>query len=96
VAVTLALPGLGAAAAPVAAAGTLLAAAAMVSRLPYAKPQLKKSGAKALAAPAAVATVVGATLASLGMSSYIPAALFGLYLASGPLVALSRRASRNR
>jgi CDP-diacylglycerol--serine O-phosphatidyltransferase len=88
VALTLALPSLPAAGA-VAAAVTALAAGAMVSRLPY--PTFKKGGAKALLAPAAAAAAVVAPLAALGLTSFIPAAVFGLYLAAGPLAALSKR-----
>jgi len=89
VALTLALSSLPAAAVPaVAVATTLLAAAAMVSRLPY--PAFKKGGAKGLLAPAAVAATASVPLAALGLSSFIPAAVFGLYLASGPLAALRR------
>ena len=76
----------------IATAVTLLAAGAMVSRLPY--PAFKKGGAKALIAPAVVGTAAVAPLLALGLYSFIPAAVFGLYLASGPLIALSRRFRR--
>jgi CDP-diacylglycerol--serine O-phosphatidyltransferase len=90
VALTLALAALPAAAvAPVAVLTTLLAAAAMVSRLPY--PAFKKGGMKALIAPAVVGAAAVAPLAALGLYAFIPAAVFGLYLASGPVAALRAR-----
>ncbi|MFI5361159.1 MAG: CDP-alcohol phosphatidyltransferase family protein [Elusimicrobiota bacterium] len=75
--------------APVAAAVALLTAGAMVSRLPY--PAFKKGGAKALIAPAAVGALAVAPLLALKLYSFIPAAVFGLYLAAGPMAALFRR-----
>jgi CDP-diacylglycerol--serine O-phosphatidyltransferase len=90
VALTLALASIPAAAlGPVAAAVTLLAAAAMVSRLPY--PAFKKGGAKALIAPAVVGAAAIVPLALLGLPAFIPAAVFGLYLASAPLIALTAK-----
>jgi CDP-diacylglycerol--serine O-phosphatidyltransferase len=90
VALTFALAGLPAAAlGPVAAAVTLLTAAAMVSRLPY--PAFKKGGAKALLVPGALGLSAAIPLALLGLPAFIPAAVFGLYLASGPLLALNKR-----
>jgi CDP-diacylglycerol--serine O-phosphatidyltransferase len=72
--------------APFAIAATLLAAGAMVSKLPY--PAFKKGGAKALIAPAAVGLAAVIPLAVLGLYSFIPASVFGLYLLTGPLIAL--------
>jgi hypothetical protein len=46
---------------------------------------------KALAVPAALGLSVAAPLVALGLSAFVPAAIFGLYLSSGPLIALSRR-----
>ncbi len=90
VALTMALAAIPAAAvAPVAVIATLLTAAAMVSRLPY--PAFKTGGAKALIAPALVASTAVTALAALGLPAFIPAAVFGLYLASGPLIALTKR-----
>lgn len=90
VALTMALSSIPAAAvAPVAAAVTLLAAAAMVSRLPY--PAFKKGGAKALVAPVALGLAAAVPLALLGLPAMIPAAVFGLYLASGPAIALLKK-----
>jgi hypothetical protein len=68
---------------------TLLAAAAMVSKLPY--PAFKKGGAKGLIAPALIGTAAVAPLVALGLYFFIPAAVFGLYLASGPIAALGTR-----
>jgi CDP-diacylglycerol---serine O-phosphatidyltransferase len=90
VALTLALASLPAAlVAPIAAFVALLTAGAMVSRLPY--PAFKKGGSKVLIIPAAVGAAAVAPLIVLGLHSFIPAAVFGLYLASGPLIALSRK-----
>jgi phosphatidylserine synthase len=80
--------------APIAAAVTLLTAGAMVSRLPY--PAFKKGGLKALIAPAAIGAAAVAPLIVAGLYSFIPAAIFGLYLASGPVIAFSRTALRRR
>jgi CDP-diacylglycerol--serine O-phosphatidyltransferase len=88
VALVLALGSLPAAlAAPVAAVVTVLAAAAMVSRLPY--PAFKKKG---LLPAVALGAAAAAVPAALGAYALIPAAVFGLYLASGPAVAALRRA----
>jgi|GEM_PF-484462 len=87
VALTLALSRLPApAVAPVAVVVTLLAAAAMVSRLPY--PAFKKKG---LAVAAVAGLAAAAVPAALGLYDLIPAAVFGLYLAAGPAVRLLRR-----
>lgn len=91
-AAVLALPLLPAAAAlPFAVGATLLSAAAMASRLPY--PAFKKGGAKALVVPALAGIAAVAPLVALHLYSLIPAAIFGLYLASGPLVWLWEGAS---
>ncbi|MDE1976518.1 MAG: CDP-alcohol phosphatidyltransferase family protein [Elusimicrobia bacterium] len=66
------------------AALTLIAAAAMVSRLPY--PAFKKGGAKALLVPAAAAAVITALGFVSGLQTLIPPAIVGLYLLSGPLI----------
>jgi CDP-diacylglycerol--serine O-phosphatidyltransferase len=82
VALTLLLPAIPAAWAALTAAGvTLLTAAAMASRLPY--PAFKK-GAKALLAPLVAGAAAAAPLALLGRPLWIPAALFGMYLLTGP------------
>lgn len=73
-----------AAAAPVAAVVALVTAAAMASTLPY--PAFKKSGLKGLAVAAGAALAAALPLAALGMYSLIPAAVFGLYLLTGPLI----------
>lgn len=88
VALTLALGALPAAAVgPEAAAVTLLATAAMVSRLPY--PAFKKKNGLGIAAAAGVAAA--AVPAALGLYALIPAAVFGLYLATGPVTRLLQR-----
>ncbi len=88
VALTLALPLLGAAATPVAVGVTLAAAAAMVSRLPY--PSFKLGGSKALIAPVAAAAALVAGLSAAGLARLAPAAVFGAYLLTGPAIAAWR------
>ncbi len=73
-----------AAAAPVAAIVALVTAAAMASTVPY--PAFKKSGWKVLALAGGLALAAAAPLAALGLYRLIPAAVFGLYLLSGPLI----------
>lgn len=91
VALTLLLPAIPAAwAAAAAAATTLVTAAAMASRLPY--PAFKK-GAKALVAPAAASAAVVIPLLLLGHALWIAAALFGLYLLTGPAAWLYKGSS---
>ena len=73
---------------PVSLAVTLATAAAMASRLPY--PTFKKSGAP-LAGAAGLAAAV--PLAVMGQALWIPAAVFGMYLATGPAAWLYKGSS---
>ncbi len=79
------LPLLPAALAPWIAAGvTLTAAGAMVSTFPY--PAFKQGGLRALTRPLLAAIALSGALAAVGSPRLIPAALFGAYLLSGPLI----------
>lgn len=70
---------------PVSVAATLVAAAAMVSTLPY--PAFKKN-IKAAIPLAAAAAAASLGLAVAGLYALIPAAVFAIYLVTGPLKAI--------